>query len=507
MKKYYFLDKHKQWRGPYNYLQMLYMCLNGTVTMYSFVWNNKMFGDNVNTPLESIYDRKYALDIHAFPKWIFKGYLKLWIFNITRKLKLKLSQKNRYNEFLAKPIQIKHKPNEIKKSYLTPSIVAINDFIAPGNFKTKLIYAECQEDKQIVKTVEYPIRLFLDNEPGIKFEISMAVPPIVYGGMYEESYGLHRELWLKRENIIIHIQKNSVFDFDTKCSTKPQILKGRFKQANFYIKSNYKNEFNRLIILVNDDKPISPQSILQRTGYNIYDNHNFNIYQSPIGLSYETGGPYTTLVIDKSSYDFYSVTDSLSRHNILVIESKNKEDLDMFRQKAEVIRIAFAILSGKYYGDSCYYVSSNDSSFKEINGVWFEVEKESVLSICQVVNFELYKSVKTGEDTSINRVSSEQFSKFCEKLYNDKDLLRVAEIVISAMGNKDPIQKGALYAVALETLTTNLGNKKSLKPIEDKRISLEIVNKFKNVLELYKDKITDEGFIILGNLFRPLICL
>lgn len=93
MKKYYFLDKHKQWRGPYNYLQMLYMCLNSTVTMYSFVWNNKMFGDNVNTPLESIYARKYALDIHAFPKWIFKGYLKLWIFNITRKLKLKLSQK------------------------------------------------------------------------------------------------------------------------------------------------------------------------------------------------------------------------------------------------------------------------------------------------------------------------------------------------------------------------------------------------------------------------------
>ena len=49
MKQYYFLNKHRQWKGPYNYLRMLYLCLNGTVTMHSFVWNNKMNGESVNT--------------------------------------------------------------------------------------------------------------------------------------------------------------------------------------------------------------------------------------------------------------------------------------------------------------------------------------------------------------------------------------------------------------------------------------------------------------------------
>lgn len=492
MKQYYFLNKHRQWKGPYNYLRMLYLCLNGTVTMHSFVWNNKMNGESVNTPTESIYARKYAF--HVFPKWVFKDYLKVYFINNIKKLRFKFSRKKEDFKF-TEPIQIKFNPSKITQSYLIPSIVTINDFIAPGDFKVKLLYLEFQGDVPTVKCTEYPIKLFLDDKPGIKFEISMTVPPLVHGVMHEESYGLHRELWLKGEKTIIHIQKNSVFDFETKFPTQPQVLKGRFKQANFHIDSEYENQFNRLIILIQDDKPISPQNILETTGYNVYDNDSFNINQSLIGLSFKTGGPYTTLNIAKSSYNFYNVTDVKSKRTLLVIESQNKEDLDVFRQKAEVIRIAFAILSGRFYGDTCCYVSANDSSFKEINGAWLEIEKESVISARQIINFESCKYVK--KELPANRVSSEQFSQLCEKLYNDKELFRVSEIVISAIGNKDPIQQGALYAVALETLTTNLGDKESKKPIEDRKIASEVVKELKSTLERYKNKISEESFNIL----------
>ena len=492
MKQYYFLNKHRQWKGPYNYLRMLYLCLNGTVTMHSFVWNNKMNGESVNTPTESIYARKYAF--HVFPKWVFKDYLKVYFINNIKKLRFKFSRKKEDFKF-TEPIQIKFNPSKITQSYLIPSIVTINDFIAPGDFKVKLLYLEFQGDVPTVKCTEYPIKLFLDDKPGIKFEISMTVPPLVHGVMHEESYGLHRELWLKGEKTIIHIQKNSVFDFETKFPTQPQVLKGRFKQANFHIDSEYENQFNRLIILIQDDKPISPQNILETTGYNVYDNDSFNINQSLIGLSFKTGGPYTTLNIAKSSYNFYNVTDVKSKRTLLVIESQNKEDLDVFRQKAEVIRIAFAILSGRFYGDTCCYVSSNDSSFKEINGAWLEIEKESVISARQIINFESCKYVK--KELPANRVSSEQFSQLCEKLYNDKELFRVSEIVISAIGNKDPIQQGALYAVALETLTTNLGDKESKKTIEDRKIASEVVKELKSTLERYKNKISEESFNIL----------
>lgn len=492
MKQYYFLNKHRQWKGPYNYLRILYLCLNGTVTMHSFVWNNKMNGESVNTPTESIYARKYAF--HVFPKWVFKDYLKVYFINNIKKLRFKFSRKKEDFKF-TEPIQIKFNPSKITQSYLIPSIVTINDFIAPGDFKVKLLYLEFQGDVPTVKCTEYPIKLFLDDKPGIKFEISMTVPPLVHGVMHEESYGLHRELWLKGEKTIIHIQKNSVFDFETKFPTQPQVLKGRFKQANFHIDSEYENQFNRLIILIQDDKPISPQNILETTGYNVYDNDSFNINQSLIGLSFKTGGPYTTLNIAKSSYNFYNVTDVKSKRTLLVIESQNKEDLDVFRQKAEVIRIAFAILSGRFYGDTCCYVSSNDSSFKEINGAWLEIEKESVISARQIINFESCKYVK--KELPANRVSSEQFSQLCEKLYNDKELFRVSEIVISAIGNKDPIQQGALYAVALETLTTNLGDKESKKPIEDRKIASEVVKELKSTLERYKNKISEESFNIL----------
>ena len=315
MKQYYFLNKHRQWKGPYNYLRMLYLCLNGTVTMHSFVWNNKMNGESVNTPTESIYARKYAF--HVFPKWVFKDYLKVYFINNIKKLRFKFSRKKEDFKF-TEPIQIKFNPSKITQSYLIPSIVTINDFIAPGDFKVKLLYLEFQGDVPTVKCTEYPIKLFLDDKPGIKFEISMTVPPLVHGVMHEESYGLHRELWLKGEKTIIHIQKNSVFDFETKFPTQPQVLKGRFKQANFHIDSEYENQFNRLIILIQDDKPISPQNILETTGYNVYDNDSFNINQSLIGLSFKTGGPYTTLNIAKSSYNFYNVTDVKSKRTLLI---------------------------------------------------------------------------------------------------------------------------------------------------------------------------------------------
>lgn len=122
-------------------------------------------------------------------------------------------------------------------------------------------------------------------------------------------------------------------------------------------------------------------------------------------------------------------------------------------------------------------------------------EKESVISARQIINFESCKYVK--KELPANRVSSEQFSQLCEKLYNDKELFRVSEIVISAIGNKDPIQQGALYAVALETLTTNLGDKESKKPIEDRKIASEVVKELKSTLERYKNKISEESFNIL----------
>ena len=502
MKKYYFLDKHKLWKGPYRYPQILYFCLNGAIQPTSYIWHNKLAVDIGEHPLVSIYARKYAYEYRSFPVWVFRSNIKILSINVLKKWKKRFSKKDSFENFIAKPIGIPPILKEAKESYLIPSIVAIHDFIAPGDFKIKLIYIE-RDGKEEIKTVEYPIKLTFDSNPGIKFEITMAVPPSVGGVEHKESYGLHRRLFLKGENMNIRIEENSVFDFSTKFPYKPQILKGRFKQANFIIDSNYENEYNRLIIRIDDDKPIVPQDILLTTGNHIYDYDDFNIHPSLMGISFRHGGTYTDVVVDGASYKFYCIKEKL-----IVIEGKCREKLEIFRQKAEIMRIALAILSGKFCGGSCSYVSATDPDFKYTNGVWLEIEKPTVISNRQTINFKTFRSTFDVNDDNdaekykaINSfISPELFSALCEKLYTDENLLRVAELVISGMGNNDPLQQGALYSVALETLTTVLGEKKSkqLKPIVDDKVSATFVADLKEVLHKYEDKVSKEGFVILG---------
>ncbi|HOU69654.1 MAG TPA: hypothetical protein PKW49_13940 [Paludibacteraceae bacterium] len=433
MKKYYFLNKRKQWQGPYRYPQILYFCLNGTIEPTSYIWHNKLAVDIGDHPSVSIYARKYVYEYRSFPVWVFRSNIKILTINTLKKWKKIFSKKDSFDNFIAKPIETLHILEGATEAYIIPSIVAIHDFIAPGDFKVKLIYID-RDEKEEVKTVEYPIKIISDGNPGIKFEITMADPPSVGGVEHKESYGLHRRLFLKGENAIISIEENSVFDFSTKFPYKPQILKGRFKQSNFIVDSNYENGYNRLIIRIDDDKPIIPQDILLTTGNHIYDHDDFNIHPSLMGVSFKHGGAYTDVVVDGVSYKFYCIKEEL-----IVIEGKCRENLESFRQKAEIMRIALAILSGKFYGGSCNYISTTDPDFKNINGVWLEIEKPTVISNRQNIDFRTCRSIFDVNDDNdaekykdINSfISPELFSTLCEKLYMDENLLRVAELVIS----------------------------------------------------------------------------
>jgi len=502
MKKFYFLNRNKQWRGPYRYPQILFFCLNGTIKPTTYLWHNRLATDIGKHPSKSIYARKNAHEFRALPKWVFGSNLNIIARNNIKNWKKCWQKKNDWASFVAKPIETPTILENAIKIYLMPSITAIHDFAAPGNFKVKLIYLDRDDDKK-VKVSEYPIQLFNDDNPGIKFEITMAQPPMVGGVEYKESYGLHRQLQLICENEGIVIAKNGVFDFSTRYPYQPQILKGRFRQANLVATNSYKNCYNRLILKVDDDKMIGPQNIIAHTGKHLYDHEKFNVHASLMGISFKTGGSFTEVLISGIPYNFYEV-----EGNILIIDGADKEDLTIFKQKVEIIRIALALMSGKFYGGPCNYVSSEDPDFKQVDGVWYELEKESVLSTRRTIDLQFFRSIfkETDEDyaekykTVNGPVSTALFSALCEALWTNEDLLHAANLVISGMGNSDPLQQGALYSVALETLTENLTQVKSkeLKPIPEKELSKAFIADLKIVLSGYADKISEEGLIILG---------
>lgn len=508
MKKYYFMDTSKTWLGPFQYPQILFFCLNGTIQPQTYVWHNKLVANIGIHPLESIYARKYASEFRSLPFWVFQLNIKILLINSLNKLKKRFRRKDSWERFVEIPIETPPILEGARRLFLVPSIVALNDFIAPGDFKVRLSFFDLDNDKSL-KTTEYPIMLISDNEPGIKFEITMTNPPSVGGVEHKESYGLHRKLILTRSSGNIEIRANNVVNFSTRFPYKPQILKGRFQQANNITDNNYINLYNRLILAIEDDKPLAPQDIIQRSENHLYDYDEFNIRESLMGLSFKSGGCYINVIIDKIDYRFYSIKEKL-----LVIDGCSQEDLSSFRIKAEIIRIAYAILSGKFYGGSCNYISSIDSTFQSVEGIWVEIEKPAVISNRRSLDIRTFRTTINDEQLkdyeSINKlITPELFSALCEMLYKDEKLLRVAELIISGMEIDDPLQQGALYSVALETLTSVLSDKgdKGLKPIVDDALSSALIADLNKTLSDHKGNIAEEGFNILqkkiGTLNNP----
>jgi hypothetical protein len=501
MRKFYFLNNKKKWTGPFWFIQILIFTLKSVIKPDTYLWHNKLSKDFCQHPMMSIYARKKSKEYRCLPQWVFGTNLKIMILNVFYCFKKRLKKKDSWETVNEKPIEIIKNKEIVPKTYLIPSITAIHDFAAPSEFTVQLSYEE-YNDETTIKTTEYSVKLSDDGNPGIMFEITMSEPPSVGGVKFKESYGLHRQLILKNENERISVAKNNVFDFSTRFPYKPQILKGRFSQANLIVRSGYKNSYNRLLIQVIDDEIIIPQHLLGSTGSHLYDYDLFNIHQSLMGISFKNSSRFTEIVIDEKRYHIYCVDES-----IYLIDGIDREDLDIFKQNAEVIRITLAILCGKFYGGSCYYVTSDNPNFENVEGIWYEIERSSVISNRRIIDLQLFRSSfkEKGEEyearyKSINRpVDPKLFACLCNKLLTIENLRHAAELVISAMGNSDPVQQGALYSVALETLTKQLRNERSndLKPIDDKNLADSLIEDILTVLSNYENKISKTGFEIL----------
>lgn len=500
MAKFYFLNNRKQWQGPYWYPQILLFALNGTVEPDTYLWHNKLAPDVGESPMQSIYARNKASEFRFLPMWVFGYNLRILALNTINKWKKKF-KKDDWAAFAAKPLENDFILKDAENCFMIPTIIAIHDFAAPGKFRVKLIYFDLDNEKQ-PKIGDYPIRLTFDNDAGIKFEITMDDPPSVGGVEHLESYGLHRDLGLLGEHENVSVARNSVFDFSTRFPYRPQILKGRFRQGNLISKHKYLNCYTRLVIKLDDDKPVSPQNVISTTGTHLYDHDKFNVHPSLMGISFKTGGSFSVIVVAGLPYKIYSLSEG-----VLAIDGIEREDLSPFRQKAEVMRVVLALMSGKFYGGVVNYVTSPTADFKEIDGIWYEIEKQSVLSNRRAVNLQTFRASFKEDDKEVAEkykeinglVDPQVFSALCDALWDDENLLHTANLIISAMGNPDPLQQGALYSVALETLTSSLGESKStqLKPIADKATSKSFVSELKSVLLKYRDSLSEEANIIL----------
>ncbi len=389
-----------------------------------------------------------------------------------------------------------------KQKNFKPTVDVVQKIGVGGNFSILLNYKPLKSESV---TNQFPLEILNVREHGLPFKITLKEYLDTGGVLYKESYGLSKPLTILSGNDKLYTDSDSVISFKTQFPALPQILEGKFKNLRTFEKID--DSYFRLVIHAHDTDMSYPSEILDyKDNHMKFDYPAWDRQRSMIGLSFiSTKGMFADLTINGFHFDYYAIENI----NSIVIDSNSKMSLDDFKKYTYAIRLCFALLSGKFYKDEVVYLSSGNEDFSTIEHYEYILEAPSIISSNQLINptffFQSFSNRSKEEQESLKEFhkmfDNATFSNLCEKVLESPELMRCIELLVNAGNINDPIQKGAMYSVAIETLTEYLKglNEDSLKPIPDKATWDDFFQAQRELLAAFQDRITEEGRQILNN--------
>lgn len=392
--------------------------------------------------------------------------------------------------------------DKAKLKIFKPTVAVIEKIALGGNFSISLAYKPL---KSGMLTQEFPLEVLNSREPGLPFKITLKDDLNIGGVLHKENYGLSKPLSIVHNGERLYADEGSVISFKTVYPARPQILEGSLTNLKTFEKEVDKS-FVRLVVHTSDTDMTYPSNILEFTDNHMkFDYPAWDRQRSLIGFYFmSTKGTFASLLINDNKFDFYA----LENINSMIIDSCGKISLEDFKNYSYVIRICFAFLSGKFYRDEVVYLTSSTEDFAEIDHYEYILEPHSIISGSQIINphffFETFPTRSPEEQEELKRFhrmfDSEVFSHLCEKLLESPELLRCLELLVNSGNIKDPIQKGAMNSVAVETLTEYLKdlNEADFKPISDKAVWKEFLKAQRELLDRFKGSVDQAGMQILN---------
>lgn len=408
-------------------------------------------------------------------------------------------------QFVWTPPEMEQKKHENASLKLfKPTIDCINKISKGGKFSLSLTFTTL-DNETITENFEAIINS--DGQPGIRFEITLPKMLNVGSVEYKESYGLTEQLILKGKETNFLIPEDSVIDFETKFPAKPQILKGIFDKVSADNQPPEK-AFFRLLIPIKDKELVFPTSILEfHENHMKFDISSWDRQMTLMGIPFMTTmGMYSELTIKEHKFHFYTIEQISSQ----IIDSIDEISFDFYKKVTYSIRLCFAFLSGKFYKDESITIGSEKEDFSKVDFFEYQVEPPSIISENQIINPTFFFSQYSQKDEETQAAwkeyhkmfGTELFSSMCEKVIDSPEFMRSLELVVNAGSISDPVQKGALYSVSIETFTElfKSENEEIFKPIpkEKDKYWKQLRDESKNVLEQIKKEISDSGFSILN---------
>lgn len=282
---------------------------------------------------------------------------------------------------------------------------------------------------------------------------------------------------------VVNDDLNLIFDFRSFSNISLPLMKDprRFeckirKYLNEEITSSVKKYFR---VIIPTPKQQKPGGIFETDFLKISD----TIYSSGVLL----------ICFCNENYHLFPYSVNGKSKNYLMVESLFKTNFKEFLTSINTILLSYAFVTGCYPRDLWYILSSEDNTFRQISGIYFETLPKSLTSPYSVfpsseyrIYFQLPHNIEFPQKS---------FNNLCNIISRHKELSRVLYLLVEGHTLSTEL-RAAIYTIALETITNIISDENESKfiPITDRKLGRIVIKEMKNILCNYRDQISQEGF-------------
>jgi hypothetical protein len=348
-----------------------------------------------------------------------------------------------------------------KQILLKPSLEAINSFNRNQDFIIEVEGFEYKgkehnNQEKINRAGTFSIE---KQEIGFQFDILLQDYFLVVNNHKPSAFGLDKEIILIRNKgkaieKKLFIEEKSITNFS--CITgSPQKMSGNLSNLSTEKIENLKDCYFRLLIPINETEAEFNES---SPTYLIRPSEPLKVDIK--GFPFDIVSVINAKILEKDIvfFDF-----RIESHNFICIDILNKVDFQTFKKYTDVIRLAYAFLSGKYYRDEVYYLSSSEQDFSTIDNIYYTTEENSIYtkyfklisSYFDAFNPE-YVEYHNNSDIPIDvdYPSVKFFADFCKKILDEETLFGTIFNLVEGVNIVNPVLQASIFYIALESITS-----------------------------------------------------
>jgi hypothetical protein len=338
------------------------------------------------------------------------------------------------------------------------------------------------------------VALVNKHEQGFSCKIVMETLHDASYNQNMERFGIFEDIAMESSGYKFFIPKNSAVSINLSLS-KPQVIALQLKAFQTGMPKEYNDEYFRLVI---------PTSHEPKFG--AFECKSLKIDGTVLGC-----GLVPIKFGEKQFHLFkHSVRDRKEYH--LIIDALQKTSLEEFKKDTDAILTGYGFVTGNLFLSEYYYHTVNPQADYRIENIAYLKKEASVFTDDSLLDsFQYHSYLENVKQLHLKdkyglRMKLQTFSNLCQIVREEEVYSRCCQLLIEAHETKQKLLRGGILSLAIETMTNVIYEKspERLNPIADKQVAANIQQRFRQVVDEFKNKVTDYGRSILESKINDL---